>query len=582
MTATTVNVTISPKLLSRVARMFSGKVRDRIIEILQNARRAGATEVKITNSKVSGSNLVTIRDNGSGIESADHLLTLGDSGWDAKIQKAEDPAGVGFFCLSDRDVTVRSRNWRADISPTNWIGKAPVHVVTESEEIKGTEIWFYDEPWSEMTVSEFSTFSGLTVTVDGAPIQSDQLIKPGMETFDYPEHGYKLAVVAGTDPTYQMACACFRNRAGYGYSGPNVLLNFYGYLHHIDMRSDLRGHSDLRVLVQMTGEKTDVRLVLPARQSLHENEASKLLRLHCENAIYATLLKKGSHTLPWSEYNIARGRGFNLPEASPTLYNADWPCQYGDGDFGSSLLDMKEVEKLAATEQDAKSLLVVTDDSPTARTCENWTAHGCNAAIATTLHYEAGGPRFYLVRIPTGYGGYSWAQRLRRLVNVKVKHSNEILASDDLGFSTVSVVKKITMTMELSDKQVIKDIDVPCAAWLDDDRHSAGEPELLITPKGLGHVSSSACLAITGVTEESDDLESRENTAEETLDDLRGRCSDFKAWLKMKMVELWSKNTSEKMTSLSVKRIRKTKQHVMGLRVTYQQKGKRKPVMLEI
>ena len=55
---------VSERLLQKADRLFTGTLDGRIIEILQNARRAGATEVRISNKD----GLITVQDNGSGIE----------------------------------------------------------------------------------------------------------------------------------------------------------------------------------------------------------------------------------------------------------------------------------------------------------------------------------------------------------------------------------------------------------------------------------------------------------------------------------------------------------------------------------
>ena len=45
----TICAKVNPRLLTKADRLFTGTVEGRIIEILQNARRAGATEVRIAN-----------------------------------------------------------------------------------------------------------------------------------------------------------------------------------------------------------------------------------------------------------------------------------------------------------------------------------------------------------------------------------------------------------------------------------------------------------------------------------------------------------------------------------------------------
>ena len=100
----TIQAMVNPRLLSKANRLFTGTLEGRIIEILQNARRAGATKVQIINQD----GYVTVRDNGEGIDDFSRLLDLGGSGREENLESSEDPAGVGLFCLAPRQVTIRS------------------------------------------------------------------------------------------------------------------------------------------------------------------------------------------------------------------------------------------------------------------------------------------------------------------------------------------------------------------------------------------------------------------------------------------------------------------------------------------
>src|SRR4030065_298602 len=95
---------VSKRLLSKADRLFTGTLEGRIIELLQNARRAGATAVRVTNKD----GHVSVQDNGQGIMDFSALLDLGRSDWDQAMEMAEDPAGVGVFCLAPREVCLCS------------------------------------------------------------------------------------------------------------------------------------------------------------------------------------------------------------------------------------------------------------------------------------------------------------------------------------------------------------------------------------------------------------------------------------------------------------------------------------------
>src|ERR1017187_3285265 len=100
---TTIRAKVNPRLLTKASRLFTGTLRGRITEILQNARRAGAKHVVITNQ----GGLVTVRDDGRGIRDFQNLLALGGSDWEQSLEASEDPAGVGLFCMAPRPLTIR-------------------------------------------------------------------------------------------------------------------------------------------------------------------------------------------------------------------------------------------------------------------------------------------------------------------------------------------------------------------------------------------------------------------------------------------------------------------------------------------
>jgi signal transduction histidine kinase len=77
---------ISPQILSKVTRLFNAGLEDIVNELLQNARRAGATQVEVWLTELGH---LRIADNGCGIESAQMLLNLGQSDWEGEIVESE-------------------------------------------------------------------------------------------------------------------------------------------------------------------------------------------------------------------------------------------------------------------------------------------------------------------------------------------------------------------------------------------------------------------------------------------------------------------------------------------------------------
>lgn len=128
---TTIHTAVGESIIGKVSRWFNGGASDVLTELLQNARRAGATKVHIDQLTEDGQDIVVVRDDGKGIDDPATLLTLGDSGWQEDIARREDPAGMGMFSLAGRQITVRSwsptadHGWQVTITPDAWESSAP-------------------------------------------------------------------------------------------------------------------------------------------------------------------------------------------------------------------------------------------------------------------------------------------------------------------------------------------------------------------------------------------------------------------------------------------------------------------------
>ena len=81
-------------------------------ELIQNARRAGATTVWVnTGMSPSGAPMLTVLDNGCGLEDFQVLLSVATSGWSDETKAADGPYGLGFLSAvySAKHVEVISR-----------------------------------------------------------------------------------------------------------------------------------------------------------------------------------------------------------------------------------------------------------------------------------------------------------------------------------------------------------------------------------------------------------------------------------------------------------------------------------------
>ena len=420
----TIQATVNPRLLSKANRLFTGSLQGRIIEILQNARRAHATRVEIANLD----GYVTVQDNGKGIDDFARLLDFGGSDWEEQLEASEDPGGVGLFCLAPREVTIRSNGKLTVIHEGGWTGQ-PVHVLTDAEPIEGTRLYFQDEPWDQKVVEPLAVFTGMDVVVDDKPCPKDRFIR-GRSTHEQ-SLGARIQVVtlARMSPWHRQAA-----RVG-AFGSTNVLVNFHGQTVGFDYHP-IREHQ-LHYLVDLTGEPTCIRLMLPARTQLVENDAFEQLQQVLEREAFLHVQRQGKHELPYEKYLRARELGIELPEAEPRF-------QVG---LLSNDLGPEPVEVPMPKDQPLERCYRMGEAANNQSDQEN--AHLLAALGKFTL---PGAGAFVPVDIRREYDGYEWAKLPtvdRVEVTVGKQHHESWLCSGKL-----ICVDSITITAHTSNGKV--------------------------------------------------------------------------------------------------------------------------------
>jgi hypothetical protein len=111
-----------------------------VSELLQNARRAGATHIEVDYD--AGTQILVVQDNGGGLDDFQKLLSFHESGWDDATSAEERPFGVGFSnCLyAATRCIVASRHQRVDIDTAAALAKASIDVESMTEAVTGTRI----------------------------------------------------------------------------------------------------------------------------------------------------------------------------------------------------------------------------------------------------------------------------------------------------------------------------------------------------------------------------------------------------------------------------------------------------------
>ena len=178
-----ITATVHSGLLQKTDRLFRNDDYSVLSELIQNARRAGATRVDFTIEKTEseeGSSTITIQDNGGGITDFQNLLTLGESGWTEDTQTREDPAGMGFFSLCRSAVEVHSGNQHVRLTPAIFAGKASATVEYSPELVAGTRIRFTRASCEETltkALERSAQFCPVTVTLGGRTLPQQDFLE---------------------------------------------------------------------------------------------------------------------------------------------------------------------------------------------------------------------------------------------------------------------------------------------------------------------------------------------------------------------------------------------------------------------
>ena len=451
----TICAKVNPRLLTKADRLFTGTAEGRVIEILQNARRAGATEVRISNKN----GFVTVEDNGSGIEDFQKLLDLGGSGWDEKLEAGEDPAGVGLFSLAPRQVTIISENSKVVITKNGWTG-TPMTVTKSANYVKGTALEFTDEkPWDMELVEKHAVFGGIRVIVDGKYCHSMPFCSG--EAVHYEDPGCRIEVVKEISKYHGVWTTTW-------YHG-RVLVNFHGQLVQLDHWPN-KNSPGLTILVDIA-DQTDIRLMLPTRTRLVENIAFAHLKAAIELEYYKYFQRQKTHTLHYEEYLRAKELGIELPQAQP---------QYKAGLIWGEYNEPVEIAVPKNFKLEDGYLCFNGD-------CKDDMAE-TNAHLLAALGEFKDKP-FVPVTIGSSYMGYSWT-KLSKVTKVEVAKGKEKLRRS-INCGEIACFDKLAITVHTSDgKTFSSDVGMAVIAEPPKGKYQWSDATVCVTKETRNHLSS--------------------------------------------------------------------------------------------
>ena len=313
---------IDPAAISKVSRFFDSSTQQIVNEMLQNARRAGASTVHID----VGPTRMTVTDDGRGIADPRTLLAFGQSDWDEKTTRNEDPAGMGFFSLARRDAIVDSAPaadthgsatppaWRMELRPEHFVGECDAEILRarQAPTPHGTRITFSHQGKTDeidATVRNAARYSPLTVMLNGERIERADFFRNVVHVEEC--RGVRIGVRHSPTPAWDRPC-----------------INFHGLLIHCDTlpvvrpvdERDGRTANPWWVMLDVV-ECPALELVLPTRNAVVKNWFLARLAQAAREAIYRAILAHGGSTrLARKDALDAREAGILIPDPPPELH----------------------------------------------------------------------------------------------------------------------------------------------------------------------------------------------------------------------------------------------------------------------
>ncbi len=205
----TIHARIADEAIQKVMQFFDGTLAQTLQEILQNARRSGATSVAITHDRAG--ERITVSDDGRGIGDPRTLLAFGESGWPKNLHGAEHPAGMGVFSLARRSPRIRSRvaggtAWSVRLAQDHFVGRGSVAVAADPgwDRDHGTEVTFSVLPTdgccTRGVIADAVRHYPVPVTVNGRRAEQSDFLKDAVRTETW--RGLRVGVFHSTSPTW--------------------------------------------------------------------------------------------------------------------------------------------------------------------------------------------------------------------------------------------------------------------------------------------------------------------------------------------------------------------------------------------
>ena len=340
----TIRARIHESAVRRVTRTYAATLAEIFAELLQNARRAGATRVGISVERAAAGedapdgetqSAVAVTDDGGGIADPAVLLSFGENGWSDDLVRREDAAGFGFASLARRRCAVSTRprspdgdtmpGWRVELASEHFLGEADAEIRTDD-----------GAPYPYGTSISFEASEALAAVRNAAenaarhyplPVVFHDRTggEPGIEE-ELPRRAF-LDGAVHAEPWRGLAFGVFRDRR-HGYNDPD--LNFFGLTLPVRLPAVETVHGGTWTVRADVGDCPDLELVLPARKEAVENGFLGEMREAARLALYRAMAADPDPRPAFADWKQAREAGIDI--APPPAMLRPWRPSVADSD----------------------------------------------------------------------------------------------------------------------------------------------------------------------------------------------------------------------------------------------------------
>ena len=412
----TIRARIHESAVRRVTRAYAATLAEIFAELLQNARRADATRVRISVERAAAGQgvpdgdtpcTVTVADDGGGIADPAVLLSFGENGWSDALVRREDAAGFGFASLARRGCAVSSRprspdgeplpGWQVELAPPHFLGD-------DAAEIRADD----GAPHPHGTAVAFPASEALAAVRNAAESAARHYPLPVVfhdRTGDQPASEEELPRRAFLDravhaePWRGLTFGVFRD-CRRGHHDPD--LNFFGLTLPVHLPALESVHRGIWTVRADVGDCPELELVLPARKEAVDNRFLREMHEAARLAVYRAMAADPDPRPAFADWRRAHEAGIDI--APPPAMLEPWRPALAD------LHDWQETPKPAPA---AAGALVMACDPEPPEAQALWRAAG-RAGIASRL-FEA----------DRRLEGYPWYDAVERIVRIRTEATVE-------------------------------------------------------------------------------------------------------------------------------------------------------------